>query len=860
MNANRILKMLEMLLVVLMLSVASKSAAAINACVSTEAEISNQVLLATVSSQALTLRVVRGTYDIGATSLSVNNQNVFIELPGLTILGGYGAACASRSVNAANTVFQSSDSSRSLGWLVSSGGVRIEGIHFRGNGTRLFLGPVFDSDADMRFTLTRNVFSDFSEAGSLNLIRVNVSAFKYDGAGTIRLENNLFYGNRAESIVEVKVLDSSFDVAPADLDIVHNTLADNLAQSGVCVTVGAASTLANNIVRGHEFDLDTACSPSGAGFGLKLFNNHYQTRRGVLSIVEQASATTDPGFVDASAQNYRLMPAASAVNTGSTIATINLPSLDLEGALRFQGIAPDRGAFENANTGQLVQTVTNTNDSGTGSLRQAILGANGTPGKNLIFFDIPGTCPRSINLNTALPVISESLSIFAYTQAGSATNTAEISDNAIRCIILRPVNVGAIAKGLQVAGNAGSGIQLGVDGMALGGFATTAIELVGGEAHFVQGAQFGGTVGGVSLPANGTNIFLGASLGARVGGPSDSQRNVIGGASVAGIALELSLDNNIVNNLIGVTPSGTAAIPNAIGIRLNGASQNTIEDNVISGNGNGIVLLSPSGFASSRNIIGNNRIGLRAIPLLGPGGDQLGNEFNGILIQGNDNVVGGCVHAFNGGATLSTNVNQIAYNGTSTSAAGIRVGSGRGNCIVNNRLYGNNAASKQQVDVGAAGIDDPIDNDSDPASNSLSNRGLNAPVILSVIGGAASGTARVRIKSRNGTYRISIYSRTNGCFAPANIGEPAQGEARDIHEAGFVATISNATATTDGSTTIDIPVRRLGSQIALGLSSRGFIAQMQRAPDPIAEPADTSELGPCREYVDDGTLFRNGFE
>jgi parallel beta-helix repeat protein len=834
--------------------------AAINACVASEAEISNQVLLATVSSQALTLRMVQGTYDIGATTLSVRNNDVYVQLPSLTILGGYSVGCSSRSVNATNTVFQSSDGSRSLGWLVLSGGVRVEGIHFSGNGTRLFVGPVFDSDTDMRFTLTRNIFSDFVESGSLDFSRVNVSAYKYDGAATIRLENNLFYGNRAENALQIQLIDSDFDVAPAELDVTHNTVVSNEAESGICIVSGAPPRVANNIVRGHDFDLDTACSPAGSGVGVRLFNNHFQTRRGVLPISELGSSTADPGFVSPATLNFRLNASGSAVNTGSTSASVNLPSVDFDGAVRFQGSAPDRGAFENPNTGQFVQTVSNINDSGTGSLRQAILGANGTPGKNLILFNIPGACPRTINLSTALPVISESVSIFAYTQPGSAPNTAHLSDDATRCVIIRPSTAGAIAKGLQVAGNIGSGIQLGVDGLAMGGFSTAAIELVGGEAHFIQGAQFGGSVGAVSLPANGSNIFLGASLGARIGGPDESQRNVIGGATVAGVNLELALDNNIVNNLIGVTPSGTAAIGNAIGIRLNGASQNIIEDNVISGNGNGIVLFSPSGFSASRNIIGNNRIGLRAVPLFGPGGDQLGNEFNGVLIQGSDNVVGSCVHAIDGGAAWSTNLNVIAYNGTTTGAAGIRVGSGRGNCIVNNRMYGNNGVSKQQVDIGAAGIDNPIGDDSDPATNSLSNRSLNAPVLQSVIGGASTGVARVQLKSRNGIYRISIYSRPNGCFAPANFGEPAQGEARDIHVAGFVATISNATANSDGTLTVDIPIRRLGLQIGQGLSARGFVAQVQRAPDPLTEPADTSELGPCREYVDDGTLFRNGFE
>ena len=41
-------------------------------------------------------------------------------------------------------------------------------------------------------------------------------------------------------------------------------------------------------------------------------------------------------------------------------------------------------------------TVINTNDSGTGSLRQALLDANGNPGLDTIAFNIPGAGPHTI--------------------------------------------------------------------------------------------------------------------------------------------------------------------------------------------------------------------------------------------------------------------------------------------------------------------------------------------------------------------------------------------------------------------------------------------------------------------------------
>ncbi|HEY6204752.1 MAG TPA: hypothetical protein VIW21_01155, partial [Chthoniobacterales bacterium] len=67
-------------------------------------------------------------------------------------------------------------------------------------------------------------------------------------------------------------------------------------------------------------------------------------------------------------------------------------------------------------------TVTNTNDSGTGSLRQAILDAN-SGGGGTIAFNIPGTGVHTISPLSALPTITQPVTIDGYTQPGSSANT-----------------------------------------------------------------------------------------------------------------------------------------------------------------------------------------------------------------------------------------------------------------------------------------------------------------------------------------------------------------------------------------------------------------------------------------------------
>src|SRR5207244_10486254 len=76
-------------------------------------------------------------------------------------------------------------------------------------------------------------------------------------------------------------------------------------------------------------------------------------------------------------------------------------------------------------------TVTNTNDSGAGSLRQAILDANEITGTDTITFNIPGSGVHTISPTSPLPQISDSVVIDGYTQPGASPNTLAIGDNAV---------------------------------------------------------------------------------------------------------------------------------------------------------------------------------------------------------------------------------------------------------------------------------------------------------------------------------------------------------------------------------------------------------------------------------------------
>src|SRR5215210_352697 len=95
-------------------------------------------------------------------------------------------------------------------------------------------------------------------------------------------------------------------------------------------------------------------------------------------------------------------------------------------------------------------TVTNTDDSGAGSLRQAILDANATTGADVIDFDIPGTGVHTIAPNTELPSITEQVTIDGYSQPGAQPNTKAVGTDADLKIELSGANA-ASGAGLYIS-------------------------------------------------------------------------------------------------------------------------------------------------------------------------------------------------------------------------------------------------------------------------------------------------------------------------------------------------------------------------------------------------------------------------
>ena len=339
--------------------------------------------------------------------------------------------------------------------------------------------------------------------------------------------------------------------------------------------------------------------------------------------------------------------------------------------------------------------VTNTNDSGAGSLRQAILDANANTGADTIVFNIAGTGVHTINLTSALPTISESITIDATTDDSYAAN------GSTPAIILDGSSAGSNVNGLVLgAGSDGSRIS----GLAITNFDGVGLLLTNSNGHTVTGNYIG--TDGTSNQGNGEwGLEITNSANNTIGGTTAAERNVISGngydTTVGGITLwgSGSTGNTIIGNYIGTNAAGTASIGNAAdGVTIGGnANGNTIGGdrtagggNVISGNGHDGIEIDVAG--ADNNLIYGNFIGTDY-----SGNLELGNGRHGVVIY--DGVQGTQV-----GGTGTGQGNIISGN---TSSGVIIDGNGvsttSGNVIQAN-IIGLNAAGTATLGNGESGV------------------------------------------------------------------------------------------------------------------------------------------------------------
>ncbi len=259
--------------------------------------------------------------------------------------------------------------------------------------------------------------------------------------------------------------------------------------------------------------------------------------------------------------------------------------------------------------------VTNTNDSGDGSLRQAILNVNNGSGGDTIAFDIGGGGVQTIRPTSALPTLTQSVTLDGTTQPGYAgTPLIELAGNlagggvngltiVANNSVVRGLAIdlfsnygnlgGGIAMVLQGDGNRIEGCYLGTDptgtqpfvGNTVGGLSIMGSDnviggttlgagnlissnglngvVIAGNNNVVQGNTIGADITGTQALGNqSVGIDITTGDGNLIGGTDPGAGNLISGNKVAGVKIDASNNNVVQGNLIGTDITGTQALGN----------------------------------------------------------------------------------------------------------------------------------------------------------------------------------------------------------------------------------------------------------------------------------------------------------
>jgi len=342
--------------------------------------------------------------------------------------------------------------------------------------------------------------------------------------------------------------------------------------------------------------------------------------------------------------------------------------------------------------------VTNTMDSGPGSLRAALYYAFDHPGTT-VTFNIPNTDPGlsnnvfNIQPSDVLPSLVNATTLNGNSEPlNTNPNGPDILINGTLCH----------APILYVNGVQLKGTNCTVRGLTVNNFNQYGIIITGTNArnNTVSGCFAGVDPTGTVAVTNGLcPIHIGGGAVSNiVGGTVAADRNIISGSALQGITIsDVGTSFNVVEgNYIGLNAAGTAALPNTwSGLEIfSGAVSNVIggtvagAGNVISGNGNYGVDFNATGVSGNSvlgNYIGLNPAGTAAIP----------NAYAGIIIWAgaSSNTIGGLAPGARN--IISGNANDgVLVTGT-TSA---------GNLVVGNYI-GLNAAGSAALGNTWAGVD-----------------------------------------------------------------------------------------------------------------------------------------------------------
>ncbi len=472
----------------------------------------------------------------------------------------------------------------------------------------LALGNLEGVEISGNVTLTQNLIEFNAEFGldalaGGNSITNNTIAFNgtintgaFNSTGVIATGGNLISQNAIFSNVGPDLALGGLNAPPPDSDGIQNyPILGSVAASGPGTQVtGVLDSLPSSNFRLEFFaDSERNDTPPFGGALPGEFGGG-QTFLGSLNV------TTDANGHASFTANLPALPAGQPFVDATATDITDTGSGPLNSTSGFSPIAALGGPSF---------VVTNTGDTGLGTLREAIFDANLTPGAHTITFDIPATDPRhfyyrndgvagqvsqaDIAVTTAtsdaniagidpdwpfswfsilpsqdLPEIENTVTIDGYSQPGSVENTLPALGalNTVLKIELDGTSAPGVGLNVGILDSSHDASNSRIDGLAINRFGGDGIDVNTLNGGVVIAGDFIGTdVSGLLDLGNGGNgVHLDYEENDQIGGDAPGDSNLISGNESNGVDLVES-GADVVGNVIGVDRRAQEAIVNGVG-------------------------------------------------------------------------------------------------------------------------------------------------------------------------------------------------------------------------------------------------------------------------------------------------------
>ena len=535
-------------------------------------------------------------------------------------------------------------------------------------------------------------------------------------------------------------------------------------------------------------------------------------------------------------------------------------------------------------------TVINTNNTGSGSLRQAIEDANATPSViDTISFNISGPGSYTINLSSVLPTITDTgLTLDGTTQSGANCGTSTnsnggISDRILNIGINGPTGGTPSADTLSITAS-----NVTVKGVAIVGGRDDILRLTGADGFTLLCSHIGVGKDGISaVSSGGRGVFVDNSDNVSIGDGTLAGLNVISANTEDGLYVLNSNAISVNRNFFGLAIDGTTERNNGgMGLELDATINAFVSGNVSSANTQSGFSVFSNTLSSSAVFVGNYA-GTNAAGTSARANGQTGITLTGLGTTasiGDGTLIGTNIFAgntftgisINTGATATVRGNYIGVgaNGTTpigNGASGIFVqgtgiiggaNNGSGNIIANSAtngvtvtgtasIVGNFIVENADLGIdllGATGVEANDSGDGDNGPNDL----LNYPVITRFAGDGstlAEYDVSYDLPANASGHRIDFYKNSSADASGHGEGEIHLGAITVGGGAGSGGGSFTANAPVTAGDIISATTTRIVSGTTYDKTSEfsaNAVATSSADPLIVTSTADTNTIGTLR--------------